>query len=154
MRLTMFAAAVLAAVALSGCGDVPRGRLHGTVKYQGKPLTGATVIFLARDNKTHVARLKSDGTYDVTGVAIGTIKVSVQQDLPAVTPKAESFGSAVSSQAKGVSDEKAGKAPAPPPVAEKGAGGLRFPAHYNDPDKSGLSFELKDADQEWSIDLK
>ena len=153
MRLTMLAAAVLAAVALSGCGDVPRGRLHGTVKYQGKPLTGATVIFLAKDNKTHVARLKSDGTYDVSGVALGPIKVSVQADLPAVSPKAESFGSAVSSQGKGVSDEKAGKAPVPP-ITEKAAGGARLPTHYADADKSGLSFELKDADQEWSVDLK
>jgi hypothetical protein len=153
MRLTLFAAAVLAAVALSGCGDVPRGRIHGTVRYQGKPLTGATVIFLAGDNKTHVAKLKPDGTYDVSGVALGAIKVSVQQDQPAVASKAEPRVSASSGQEKGVADEKAGRAPSTP-VVEKVDRGVRFPAHYSDAEKSGLTFELKDPDQEWSVDLK
>ena len=116
MRVMLFVAAVLAATALSGCGDMPRGRLHGTVTWQGKPLTGATVIFLAKDNKTHLAKLKPDGSYEVSGVALGPIKVSVQQDLPAVAAKADPR---LTSQAKGVVDEKAGKAPtAPPPVSE------------------------------------
>jgi hypothetical protein len=154
MRSTMLAAAVLAAVSLCGCGDVPRGRLHGAVRYQGKPLTGATVIFLAGDNKTHVARLKSDGTFEVTGVALGTVKVSIQSDLPPVAAKAESRGAAPSSAAKGVTDEKAARAPAVPPVASNGDRTPRVPAQYADADRSGLTFELKDPDQEWSVDLK
>ena len=146
MRLTMFAAAVLAAVALSGCGDVPRGRVHGTVQYQGKPLTGATVIFLASDNKTHPVKLKADGTYDVSGVALGPIKVSVQMVIsPRSPPKSEIARLRfVPGQAKGnVVDEKASHAPAPPPrMTEKADRGSRLSAQYADADRSGLSFEL------------
>jgi hypothetical protein len=116
-------------------------------------MTAATVIFLASDNKTHVAKLRPDGTYEVGGVALGAIKVSVQQDLPAVAAKAEPRGSDSSSQEKGVKDEKAGRAP-PAPVVVKGDRRGQLPAHYTDADRSGLIFELKEPDQEWSVDLK
>ena len=154
MRSFMFTAAALVAVALAGCSDVPRGRLHGTVTFQGKPLTATTVIFLASDNKTHPVKLKSDGTYEVNGVALGAIKVSVQQDLPTVAAKAEAPRSGTWGQAKGnVVDEKAGKAPPAPRTNEKGSG-RQLPASYASAEKSGLSFELTGADQDWSVDLK
>jgi hypothetical protein len=152
MRPTILATASLAAVVLCGCGDVPRGRIHGTVKFQGKPLSATTVIFLAKDNKTHLAKLKSDGTFDVSGVALGPIKVSLQQDLPAVASKSE-YSNTPSSQAKGVSDEKAGKPPASE-VKLKTDTGFHLPAQYADAEKSGLTFELTQVDQEWSVDLK
>lgn len=152
MRFVLVAAAVAAAVVLTGCsGDVPRGRVHGTIKLNGKPLTGATVIFLAKDNKTHVLALKPDGSYEVTGVALGPVKVSVQVDAPRSAVKGEF--DPPSSAAKGVTDEKAGKAP-PSAEPKAKADGVRIPAQYADADKSGLSFELKGADQEWSVDLK
>lgn len=150
MRILKFAAALVAAVALAGCGDVPRGRIHGTVTYQGKPLTDATVIFIAKDNQTHLADLKADGSYEVTGVAYGPVKVSVQQAQARVASKADpTAGGAAKS---GVVDEKAGKAPPPPPQPK--VSGPRLPALYTDPDKSGLTFELKEPDREWSADLK
>jgi hypothetical protein len=151
MRMLLFAAAVLAAAVSSGCGDVSRGRIHGKVTWNGKPLTGATVIFIAKDNKTHPVKLKTDGSYEVNGVAYGPIKVSIQQDLPSVASKSEPRAS---SQAKGVADEKAGKAPPSSPIAEKSDYGPRLAASYTDAEKSGLTFEMKEPDQEWSVDLK
>ncbi len=154
MRFVLLAPA-LVAVALSGCGgDVPRGRVHGTVKLNGKPLSGATVIFLAADNKTHVVDLRADGTYEVPGVALGPVKVSVQQAAPRSAVKGEFDPPVLSSAAKGVADEKAGKSPTAPEAKGKADAGPRLPAHYTDPARSGLSFELKAADQEWSVDLK
>lgn len=152
MRIALFAAAVAAAVVFPGCGgDVPRGRVHGTLKFQGKPLTGATVVFLASDNKTHVVDVKADGSYEVSGVARGPVKVSVQPAAPRSAVKGE-FDRPLSSQAKGVDDEKAGKEPVAPPAPKAGAPAVG--AQYADADKSGLTFELKEADQEWSVDLK
>jgi hypothetical protein len=149
MRAVILAAA--AVVLVGGCGqDVPRGRLHGTVKYQGKPFPG-TVIFLAKDNQTHTAELKADGSYDVSGVALGPVKVSIQQPVARSAVKGEF--ALPSSQAKGVMDEKAGKSPTPLEEAPKAAG-PRIPTLYADANKSGLDFELKTADQEWSRDLK
>jgi hypothetical protein len=79
MRALFVAAAIAAAVGLSGCGgEVPRGTVRGTLKLQGQPLTGAPVVFLASDNRTHVANVNEDGTYTVTGVAYGRVRVSVQ----------------------------------------------------------------------------
>jgi len=151
MRITLFAAAAVAAIALAGCGkDVPRGRIHGTVKYQGKPLTDATLIFLASDNQTHSAQLKKDGTFEVDGVAYGPIKVSVQPLLPRSFVKADPSPSKAAAN-KSVVDEKASFTP--PPEAPK-TGSARLATHYTDAERSGLSFELKEPDQEWSTDLK
>lgn len=151
MRTVFLAAAVAAAVGLSGCGgEVPRGRIHGTITVGGNPLSSATVIFLARDNKTYPVKLKPDGSFEVSGVALGSVKVSVQQDLPAVASKGQR---SLSSQAKGVVDEKAGKSAEPPAVKGQSDGPSRL-SRYADADKSGLTFELSAADQEWSVDLK
>lgn len=155
MRCVLFAAVAAAAVVPAGCGgDVPRGRVHGTIKLGGKPLTGATMIFLANDNKTHVIDLKPDGSYEVSGVALGPVKVSLQSAAPRSAVKGEFDPPPISSAAKGVIDEKAGKSPTPPPVKGKLDTGSLLPPQYADPQKSGLSFELKDTDQEWSVDLK
>jgi hypothetical protein len=150
MRAAILAATAAAVVLAVGCGrEVPRGRIHGTVTYQGKPFPG-TVIFLATDNKTHLAELKPDGSYDVTGVALGPIKVSVQQPAPRYAVKGE-FD--VPSASKGVKDEKAGKSAAQYDPQPKPSG-PRVPAQYADSNNSGLDFELKSADQNWSVDLK
>lgn len=151
MRFGVFAVAILVAAVLSGCNDVPRSRIHGIVKFQGKPLTDASVIFIASDNKTHIVNLKSDGSFDVSGVAQGLVKVSVQQALPKVAPRPDPSHS--SGSKAGVVDEKAKAVRPEPPVTTKDSG-PRLPTLYTDPEKSGLSLELKELDQEWSIDLK
>ncbi|MBY0458293.1 MAG: hypothetical protein K2V38_13210, partial [Gemmataceae bacterium] len=79
MRAIFLTALTAVAGVLCGCGgDVPRGTVHGTIKLQGKPLTGAPVIFLASDNQTHTVEVKEDGTYTVPGVAYGRVRVSIQ----------------------------------------------------------------------------
>ena len=139
MRNALCAAAVTAALVASGCGDVPRSNIHGTVKYQGRPLASGMVIFLAKDNKTHLVDLNPDGTYQVTGVARGPVKVSIQQLQPRPYPKSEQ-----------AADEKdQARRPSEPKSI-----GPRIPASYADPEQSGLLFELREPDQEWSVDLQ
>jgi hypothetical protein len=144
------AAALVAAVVLTGCGgDVPRGRVHGTIKHQGKPLKDATLIFVASDNKTHSAQLKPDGTFEVSGVAYGPVKASIQPLLPRSAVKADPDPKRPQTGKAGVVDEKASfKPPEDQPKAP------HFLAQYTDAEKSGLTFELKQSDQEWSVDLK
>jgi hypothetical protein len=150
MRFGLFSIAVLSAIILSGCGDVPRARIHGIVTYQGLPLNEATIIFIASDNKTHLAKLKADGSYEVSGVAQGAVKVSIQQDLPKIAPRPDP-GSGGGSKAA-VVDEKANRRRSESSPAKRED--ARLPTIYTDPDISGLVFELKDSDKEWSIDLK
>ena len=151
MRCGLFAAVVFTTAALSGCGgDVPRSRIHGIVKFQGVPLSDATIIFIASDNKTHLVNLKADGSYDVSGVAQGTVKVSIQQALPKVAPRPDP--SAGGGSKGGVVDEKADRRRKEPSPAKDDS--ARLSTTYTDPDASGLMFELKEADKEWSIDLQ
>lgn len=154
MRLLLLAAATVAA-AIPGC-DMPRSRVHGTVKYQGKPVTGGTVIFLTRDNMTYVADLQSDGTYSVTGIPRGPVRVSVQQPPPRPAPRSQTAPKGGWKDApEALADDKAKRgrqAEAPP--ADPIPTGPRIPAIYADPGKSGLVFELTQADQQYDIDLK
>jgi len=152
MRFGFFAVVVFTTAALSGCGGgVPRSRIHGIVKFQGVPLSDATIIFIASDNKTHLVNLKADGSYDVSGVAQGTVKVSIQQALPKVAPRPDP--SAGGGSKGGVVDEKADRRRKEPssPAKDDIA---RLSTTYADPEASGLMFELKEADKEWSIDLQ
>jgi hypothetical protein len=135
---------------IAGCGDTPRSKIHGTIKYQGKPLTNATLTFFAKDNSTHMAILNPDGTYTVDRVPRGPIKVSIQSDVPRPASKgqfAKGFGEMPAETKDGKRD------PAPGPAEPKATWPI-VPANYNDPEKSGLSFELKEPDQEWSVELK
>lgn len=158
MRGLIVAAATCAAVVLtglSGCGggDVPRGRVHGKITVQGKPVPGLAVVFLGSDNRTQSVSTKADGTYEAQGVAQGPVKVSVQAPVERSAVKGEFDPPRVpSSSAKGVKDEKAGKSLAE--TAPKAAPGAFVAPKYANPDQSGLTFELTGPDQEWSADLK
>ncbi len=140
----------LAAVVLSGCGgDVQRGKLHGTIKSQGKPVSFGTLIFLGSDNMTYPADLGKDGSYTVERVPFGPIAVALQQSALRPAPKADPG----TVRAKGgMSETKdAAREVAPP---EPKATWVVVPPLYADAAKSGLAFDLKAAVQEWSVDLK
>src|SRR5262245_57422987 len=63
--------------ALAGCGP-GRGSLSGKVTCQGKgPLRLGTVSVLGGDGVIHNGNIKEDGTFEVPGIAAGTVKVAV-----------------------------------------------------------------------------
>jgi hypothetical protein len=152
MRRSSLGLAALALIAFSGCGT-PRSRVHGIIRYKGQPLASATIIFLAPDNQTYPARTKGDGSYDIASVPRGKIQVAILVEEPRVPPRAApSSGNA--------GDEfAAAKSRVEDAAKQKGAGptavtpAVQFPAYYNDPAKSGLGFDLQDADQDYSLDL-
>lgn len=152
---------LLAAVLAGGCGDLPRARVSGKVTYAGRPIPGGSVTFFGQDNMTYLADLKPDGSYEVAGVPRGPVRVSVQQPprrpAPRPNPPAGWVGDAAKAKlADPIDDQaKASRREAVAPAApEAKATGPALPAKYADPNKSGLSFELTQPDQDWSIDLK
>src|SRR5437588_322666 len=60
----------------SGCG--PRfGNVSGTVKYQGKPMSGGSIIFFDAGNRSVSGAIGSDGRYSVTNVTAGRARIAV-----------------------------------------------------------------------------
>lgn len=143
------ASLLFAAAMLTGCGDLPRGSLHGTLTFEGEPLAGATVMFFGKDNQVYRADLTKEGTYTVSGVPLGPIRVAVQQFLPSVTPRPDPPPGGPKKPEMGEARDAAWK---PPEITAEER--PRVPASYGDPGTSGLALELVEADQEWSAELK
>lgn len=101
------------------------GDVAGVVTIQGKPLTGCTIVIYDSSNAVQSSPLQDEGKYSVTKVAAGTAKVAI------LTPLAINIGP----------ESKA----------------LKFtlvPAKYSDPDKSGLTFEVRSGPQTKNFDLE
>ena len=113
------------APALGGCGSGSAGSVvSGTVKLGGAPLSGGEVDFVADDGKGRAtALIDAEGHYRAAGVPVGPAKIAVQPPGPSSDPKAP---------------RQAGPA---------------MPAHYRDPNKSGLTYSVKSGDQTHDIDL-
>lgn len=139
---------------LTGCGDYPRGRVHGTVLYQGKPVTHAVITFLTKDNQAYRADIGKDGTYEVPNVVRGPVRVSIQQVAPSVKPRPDPDLKRKGPGVGEAKDDPAARAARDPAPSEPVPMGPMIPTKYADANTSGLSFELTGADQEWSIDLK
>lgn len=129
-RLLMSCIAISASVLLflSGCGSHPH--VAGTVTYKDKNLTAGTVAFVGKDGKKHVAAILSDGSYKLIEPPVGQVKVGVE-----VRP--------IKLNIPGSTDKKGEKDP-PSPIPER----------YADPNKSGLSTEIKEGSNTYDITLK
>ena len=147
-RLTL----LLVLATLTGCSGDPhqRGKLHGTVSYKGKPLTSGMVIFLGADQQSYIADLDEKGSYTIDRIPYGTVKVAIQQAPARPAPRANPSPS----QGKGGVSESKDAARQPPPAPEPKMSGVVVPANYNQAETSGLSFEMKEPNQEWNTELK
>jgi hypothetical protein len=159
----LFGLTGLLAVTLCGCSG-PRSRVYGKVVYQGKPLAGGTIVFLAPNNQTYPARIQDDGSYEMAAMPRGHILVAVQADVVRPRPRPDpgrrpaAAAKAKDSFAKGKAefDDAAKGGSAPPPSAPTAAiaRSVNLPVHYGDPNQSGLAFELTAAEQEYNVELK
>jgi hypothetical protein len=148
MHRTGVAVVIAALLVVPGCGN-PRARVHGTLKYQGKPLGGAIITFFSTDNAAFSARTRTDGTYQVTGVPQGAVRVSVQIPQPRPKPRPDPKVVENANKAAGRKSWQDKKQPEDPAAPR-----INLPTRYGNPETSDLSFELKEPDQDYSIDLK
>jgi hypothetical protein len=151
MRWLILGTAALVLVTSGGCSK-PRGRVHGTVRYQGKPLAGATVIFLASDNQVYPVRIQPDGSYQSPSLPQGHILVSIQVEEPRPAPRPQPGAKGNDPFAKGeaMTDDEAKRGGGP---ARPATPAVTIPPRYADPNNSGLGFDLTGPDQEHPIDL-
>jgi hypothetical protein len=128
-------AVAVAALAAAGCGGPSPGDASGTVRYNGWPLVCGSVIFYGSDGLPHAAAIGPDGTYSVTGVPSGEVKVAVVSELPSATAPVK----------KQAADGKALRQDVTPP-APKAAGRPRgwfpVPKKFGDATTSGLTITI------------
>lgn len=124
----------IAAVWLCGCGGgvekPPAGRLYGSVTAKGKPLTNAVIHFYSpKTGAVANAELGNDGSFQVAyPVQVGTYSVYVTP--PEVAGKAD------------------GVTPDPEPIDNP-----NIPQKYRTAATSGLTFEVKEGDNNFAEDL-
>jgi hypothetical protein len=133
-RFRVWCALPLLAVAVAaGCGE-SGGKvreIRGTVSYKGEPLQAGTVRFVGANNEVAFAVVQKDGSYIITDVPPGEVKVGV---LPDNGPR--SVGDS--------SGKKAEKAAKPAVV---------LPKKYHDPETSGMTKTVKSDTTKLDIDF-
>jgi hypothetical protein len=139
-----YGAALLAAFLICalapGCGK-PKGVVFGKVIYGGKPLTTGSVTFTPEQGASVHSTIDSEGKYRVEKVPVGRVKISVRVDT----------------------GNPEGQNQAPPRPRTPGdmakflapqSGAPKIPPRFNDPNKSGLTYDVEPGAHEHDIELK
>jgi hypothetical protein len=134
-RFAGFAVLSLAVLAVAGCGPGAVGRVSGTVKYQGQPLTSGEVVFHCKNGEQVGCHITAQGTYELANVPVGFARIIVKTH-PYVPP--------------GLKKSGPGASAAP---AVEGSSFTPLPARYGDPEKSGLIHDVKPGEQRYDIAL-
>lgn len=133
--------ALVVGVILNGCAggaSGPKtGQVSGTVTYQGKPVSGVTVVFHPSSGPVATGTTDDSGEFQLMtskpgdGAPVGMCKVTIS----APTPVGESDPAAA---------EKA---------AAEAAAQSKIPAKYQSPDSSGLTYDVKEGQNDAKFDL-
>ena len=116
---------------LAGCSR-GFGNVSGKVSYKGQPLPKGTITFYDEANQAVSSGIADDGSYSVSKVAAGKVKIAV------TLPMFISMAGDTKSAEKAAAERK--KLPSLPP-------------RYADSEKSGLDREVKRGDQTLNLDL-
>ena len=129
-RWSLFGLLLASLAASCGCGSSRVGKVSGRVLLGGNPVSGGTVTFLDAGHNPVSGVIQEDGSYTVNGVAVGTAKISVGAP-----------------QNKNPFAGRQGRGGKP-------AGTALVPEQYKNPDKSGLTYEVRAGEQEHDIKLE
>lgn len=124
---------LLAAVALAAAGcssGTEKVTVEGTVRYRGEPVRSGILRVVGPDGSFSTAPIRSDGTFTLTDVVPGEVKVGIMEEPQAA-------GS--SSDGKSAAGAPKRAAPLPPKVA--------------DPEKSGLQYTIEPGARQLNIEI-
>ncbi len=128
----------------AGCGSGRRraaetADISGKVTYNGKPVTGGQVSFVAEDGFASNGIIDEQGNYTVKA-PVGNVKISVNNTMLQQRPEGGKMG--------------AGPRPnAPEPEKMKGTY-VQLPFKVLTPDASGLSYTVKPGQQTFDIQIR
>ena len=130
----IFSALAAATALASGCGDqgVKKVTVNGTVTYKGQPVRSGIVHFIGPEGAYTAAVLQSDGTFIMTDVVPGEVKVGVMESP------------------QGTSDSSSGKDAPSRPTKEAAS----LPDKYRAAETSGLTYQITPDTTELKIELK
>jgi hypothetical protein len=122
----------VAVVAVAGCSDkgVKKVTVHGTVSYKGQLLRSGILKFVGPEGDYSAAVIQPDGTFIITDVVPGEVKVGVVE-------APQGSGSSSSEDRSGTKS---------PPVA--------LPDKYRDPETSGLKYTITPNTKELPIEIR
>src|SRR5262249_41683905 len=132
------------------CASVKRGDVHGKVRYGGRPIIYGSVVLIGSDDMPVTGPINADGTYAVSGVPTGVVRVAVVSPDPATPlPPDEQLPW-----------ERDPKRPPPPPKPRPIAPEIDrrkwfpLPKQYELADTSGLTTTIHEGDNTFDIELK
>ena len=135
---------VLVAVSLAGCSGTTD--MSGKVTYQGKPVVFGSVVVIDSDGTPKSGSIQPDGSYRVSGVKPGSVKVAVSSPQPP--------GSVPPKKSRGREEDlDKPQHEEPPAPAEVIKNWFVIPNKYGDPTRSELTVEVKSGEPS-NIDLK
>jgi hypothetical protein len=140
--LPQLAAGLLLVLSASpGCGRVPgaAGSVSGKVLFNGRPLPSGSVLFVRAGGGQSTALIRPDGTYRIDDAPLGTVKVAIASHAHAPAGLERPAHPAPGNHSRPV--RPAERTPIIPP-------------HYNDPERSGLTFSVQEGEQTFDIILK
>lgn len=156
-RVSCLFAAVVALSAVLGCGNsgqLETAPVTGTVTLDGKPLEAGTILFRpeagrAGRGKIENGRIVEASTYGINdGIVLGVHKVGIQP-IPDIAPVTISR---MEDPTDPASNSRQLPSYAPSPRAAQ-APAAPIPAKYHDPDRSGLTAEIRDDSNELQLEL-
>jgi hypothetical protein len=119
-------------VAISGCSDtgVKKVTVSGTISHKGQPLRSGILQFIGPEGAYSAASIQPDGTYIITDVVPGEVKVGVMESP-------QGSGSSSGEQT---------------PVGAQAAP-VVLPEKYRNPDASDVKYTITEATSQLNIDL-
>jgi hypothetical protein len=156
LRSSSLVLATLVFLGASGCAP-PTGSISGTINYKGKSLPYGRVTFVCADGTVVSGKIDSDGTYLIPQAPAGPARVAVrclEEAMPvlvSVDPSGLPGGKGMDASVHAPrgpmmiqSTEKPTSRPKP----------MRIPDHFQQAEKSGLTYEIRKGDQTYDIKLE
>jgi hypothetical protein len=141
-RRSLLVGLILMTGTLAGCGS-RTATVTGRVTYQGKPVSGGSVIVYCSDKQIARGIIGVDGTYSIPNVPYGSSAVTVQ--APARVPVGLRVQQTLPPASGG---------PIPPTVESNDPARLTIPLRYTVPEESGLSVVIDRGLVNYDLDLK
>lgn len=131
---------------LSGCGGSSTGTVSGKVTFKGQPLKGGNVSIIPKAGGVLKTTIGEDGSYSISKVPVGSAKAAVDTSSLRPIPQKSLPGPYANAPKEAL-----------PSNLQSGGDPSRYtpiPEMYADPEKSGLTLDVKSGKNDYPIELK